>query len=119
MAAKDVSWERCEEEEVMAEKRQGKPKPPKVKPSPFERKTTKRSPNYPAISLPAAIERARPLYEVERHAGAPLSVALRHLGFRSLNGISRTYLSALKKFGLIDVGANRVTATSSAADIIE
>lgn len=61
-----------------------------------------RSPNYPAISLPEAIERIRKVYEKEHtHKAAPEVVA-KALGYSGLNGASLSVMSALKKFGLLE-----------------
>ncbi|MCJ2130791.1 hypothetical protein [Methylobacterium sp. E-045] len=61
-----------------------------------------RSPNYPALSLPAAIERVRTLHKVEGRNSTPREAIVKHLGFGSLNGASLTALSAISKYGLID-----------------
>jgi hypothetical protein len=61
-----------------------------------------RSPNYPSISLPDAIERARKVYEREHtHKAAPEVIA-KALGYVSLNGTSLGVMSALKKYGLLE-----------------
>jgi hypothetical protein len=61
-----------------------------------------RSPNYPAVSLTEAIERARKVYEKEHtHKAAPEVVA-KALGYSGLNGASLSLISALKKFGLLE-----------------
>lgn len=61
-----------------------------------------RSPNYPAIGLPAAIDRLAKVYEKEHLNKAPADVVAKALGYQGLNGASITVLSALKKFGLLD-----------------
>jgi hypothetical protein len=73
-----------------------------------------RSPNYPAVGLPAAAEFVRLLVEKDGKAGAPAETAIRHMGFSGLHGQSRTILSALKKFGLIEYKDGRVTPTEEA-----
>jgi len=61
-----------------------------------------RSPNYPAISLPDAIERARKVYLKEHtHKAAPEVVA-KAMGYGGLNGGSLSAISALKKYGLLE-----------------
>ena len=40
-----------------------------------------RSPGYPAVSLPAAIEFARMFYDAEHHGFVPRLVAITHFGF--------------------------------------
>jgi hypothetical protein len=61
-----------------------------------------RSPNYPAISLPDAIDRARKIYEKEHTHKAPSEVMAKALGYNGLNGKSLGVLSALKKYGLLE-----------------
>jgi hypothetical protein len=63
-------------------------------------KSRQRSPNYPAIGLRAAIEKVRLLYDADKKAGAPIDVALSHMGFSKRHGQAMTILSALKKFRL-------------------
>lgn len=66
-----------------------------------------RSPNYPIISFPDAIDRVRKVYEREHlHKAAPEVVA-KALGYSSLNGASLGVISALKKYGLLEeIGAD-------------
>lgn len=61
-----------------------------------------RSPNYPSISLPDAIERARKVYDREHtHKAAPEVIA-KALGYSGVNGSSLGVMSALKKYGLLE-----------------
>jgi hypothetical protein len=64
-----------------------------------------RSPNYPSISLPDAIDRVRKVYDREHtHKAAPEVIA-KALGYAGVNGSSLGVMSALKKYGLLeDVG---------------
>lgn len=61
-----------------------------------------RSPNYPAISLPEAIERVRKVYEKEHTHKADPEVVAKALGYSGLNGASASVMSALKKYGLLE-----------------
>ena len=61
-----------------------------------------RSPNYPYIGLPAAIERVRKIYDKEHRNRMSRDVVAKHLGFGSLNGVSLSVISALGKFGLLE-----------------
>jgi len=61
-----------------------------------------RSPNYPGMGLPTAIERARTVHDREQHLAAPTEVIARHLGYTGLNGTSLKALSALLKYGLLE-----------------
>jgi hypothetical protein len=61
-----------------------------------------RSPNYPALSLPVAVEKVSAVYrEINRHAG-PREVIAKAMGYSSLNGASASAISALQKFGLLE-----------------
>jgi hypothetical protein len=61
-----------------------------------------RSPNYPALSLPDAIEKVSALYRVEHTHAARREVVAKGMGYNSLNGASATAISALQKYGLLD-----------------
>lgn len=61
-----------------------------------------RSPNYPAMSLPEAIERIRAIHQKEQHLEAPREVMAKHMGYNSINGASLKALSALLKYGLLE-----------------
>src|SRR5437016_5983210 len=60
-----------------------------------------RSPNYPAMSLPEAIDRIGRIHQEEQHLEAPREVMAKHLGYNSINGSSLKALSALLKYGLM------------------
>lgn len=61
-----------------------------------------RSPNYPALSLPDAIEKVTALYRnMHTHAG-PRKVVVKGMGYNTLNGASATAISALHKYGLLE-----------------
>jgi hypothetical protein len=61
-----------------------------------------RSPNYPSIGLSIALREAADLWSKEKRSAFPASEAVKHIGFTSLNGTSRSHLAALKQYGLID-----------------
>jgi hypothetical protein len=77
-----------------------------------------RSPNYPAVSLPEAVERTKALVEKDGKAGAPSEAAAKNIGFSGAHGTARTVLSALKKFGLTADQRGRIVPTQLALDII-
>lgn len=89
---------------------------------PSSKRPKGRSPSYPALDLKTAIDRARRLYEQERHHATPVETAVRHWGYKSLSGPANGALAALKKFGLsLDEGSGatrRVRLTDLAVDII-
>ena len=61
-----------------------------------------RSPNYPALSLPAALEKVGVLYKNQHTHSAPREVVAQGMGYNSLNGASATAISALHKYGLLE-----------------
>lgn len=82
------------------------------------KKATHRSPNYPAISLVDAVDRVKMLYDKDRKAGAPIDVALKHLGYSSRNGAALRVLAALKTFGLTEERDGRIFVSPSALDVL-
>jgi hypothetical protein len=86
---------------------------------PGGKRTKHRSPNYPAVSLPAAINGVQALYDEEGPAGAPLTEAVKHFGFSSPHGSAMVVVSALKKYGLIEDKGSRLAPTLLAKSIIE
>ena len=61
-----------------------------------------RSPNYPAITLPQAIDDAKSVWQKhQRSTIAPIEAA-QTLGFKGLSGASRPRLAALKKYGVLE-----------------
>jgi len=81
-------------------------------------KQRQRSPNYPAISLREAVERASKLYAADGRAGSLLGSAVQHFGFNRPHGTAMALVSAMRKYGLIEVANNRVTLTKRAIDIL-
>lgn len=78
-----------------------------------------RSPNYPQISLPGAIERARSIYKAERQNRVDRDVALRLMGFGGYNGASAAILSAVQKYGLLErLGDGEVRVSDLAVRIL-
>lgn len=61
-----------------------------------------RSPNYPAISLPTAIQQLRLLFDRIHKHKAPKEAILKGLGYGGWNGASATALSAHTKYGILD-----------------
>jgi hypothetical protein len=62
-----------------------------------------RSPAYPSMGLPEAIEKAKILYAKEGQGRHPIpAIALaKDIGFTSMNGSALTAISAIKQFGLL------------------
>jgi hypothetical protein len=87
------------------------------------RRSTGRSPSFPAINLETAIRRARELYDRERQRPTAVTIIVRHWGYKSMSGPASLSLAALKKFGLLaDEGRGeerRGRLTDLAVDIVE
>ena len=77
-----------------------------------------RSPNYPIISLADAVGRVQLIYEKERQHPADKLVMAKALGYGSLNGLSRSILSALVKFGLLTEDQHQVKVSLDALDVL-
>lgn len=77
-----------------------------------------RSPNYPALSLPDAIEKVTALYRLQHTHSAPREVAVKSMGYNSLNGASATAISALHKYGLLERIGDEVKISDRAMRIL-
>lgn len=77
-----------------------------------------RSPNYPAISLPDAINKVTALYRSVHTHAAPRVVAAKGMGYNSLNGASATAISALHKYGLLERSGDEVKVSERALSIL-
>jgi hypothetical protein len=77
-----------------------------------------RSPNYPIISLADAIGRVGLVYEKERQHAADKMVIAKDLGYGSLNGLSRSIISALVKFGLLTEDNDQYRVSMDALDVL-
>lgn len=77
-----------------------------------------RSPNYPAIGLSQAIKYVRQLWDKEKRTPVPPEVAVKALGYKALNGPSRTAISALRKYGLVEEGSSGVRVSDLAMTIL-
>jgi hypothetical protein len=78
-----------------------------------------RSPSFPFVSLPDALERARAFYDKEhRHETEP-EVAARHWGYSPRSSGGNQTLAALRAFGLLEmVGEGKVRLTERALRIL-
>lgn len=61
-----------------------------------------RSPNFPVIGLPAAIDRIEKIYKREQTIPATRETIAEHLGYSGMNGASLKVISALSKYGLLE-----------------
>jgi hypothetical protein len=83
------------------------------------KKARLRSPAYPAISLKEAVERVKALYDQDKTAVVPMDTAGKHIGFAKAHGQALMFLSALRKFGLVEYPSDgRVMVTRRAVDIL-
>ena len=69
--------------------------------SPAKRSRT-RSPSYPYLDLPTALEKVTVLWNVEGRHPAAVSVAMQHWGYKEDSSTGYSCVAALKKFGLVD-----------------
>lgn len=77
-----------------------------------------RSPNYPALSLPEAIDKVAGIYRnIHSHAG-PREVIAKSMGYAGLNGASATAISALHKYGLLDRSGDEIKVSERALRIL-
>ena len=82
-------------------------------------KKRQRSPNYPAVGLRNAVERAKKLYDADGKPGSSPAAAFSHIGFTSGHGQAQAVLAGLKKFGLLEDKGGRVVPTKGAIDVFE
>jgi hypothetical protein len=66
------------------------------------RKSRVRSPNFPILTLPEAIEKLKLIYKNEKRAAAPGDVLVSHFGYKQMHGKSGRVLSAIRQYGLLD-----------------
>lgn len=82
------------------------------------KKIKMRSPNFPVISLKQAVEKIQTIYQKENFAPAQRLAVLKHMGYGSENGASRTVLSALKKYDLINEEKGTILLSENAKVIV-
>jgi hypothetical protein len=77
-----------------------------------------RSPNYPALSLPDAINKVTALYQSLHTHSAPREVVAKGMGYTGLNGASATAISALHKYGLLEKHGEDIKVSERALRIL-
>lgn len=78
-----------------------------------------RSPNYPSISLPAALNRVRKIHAVEGCNEIDRTSFVEILGYSGITGPSAKLLSTLGKYGLITkTGAGEIKISELAMDVL-
>ncbi len=61
-----------------------------------------RSPSYPYLALPAALEKAAALWKAEGRHAVAVNVAMQHWGYKEESSTGYSCVAALKKFGLAE-----------------
>jgi hypothetical protein len=78
-----------------------------------------RSPNYPSLSLDAAVQAVRQVYEKERRSVVPVLSVAKALGHDSLSGPALSKVAALRQYGLLeDVGHGKVKVSDNAMPLL-
>lgn len=78
-----------------------------------------RSPSYPSLSLPQAIDMVSKLHKSNRTSVISRETAARDMGYSGLTGRSLTVIAALAQYGLIDrAGKGDVKVSRRAVDIL-
>ena len=76
-----------------------------------------RSPAYPSLSLPEAIEKVRAVYDTEYTHSVDKSLLVTRMGYKGVSGSSLTAISSLSKYGLLE-GRGDLRVTSLAVTIL-
>src|SRR4051794_24522410 len=61
-----------------------------------------RSPNYPAIGLPEALEAVKQLWHAEKKTPVDIATIATAMGYSSVSGRVRSKLGAMRKYGLVE-----------------
>lgn len=78
-----------------------------------------RSPQYPSLSLPQAIEMIEKLHKANRTSVISRETAAKDMGYAGLTGRSMTVIAALAQFGLVEkAGKGDIKVTRRAVDIL-
>lgn len=83
-----------------------------------DRKARRKSPGFPSLSLPKAIQLVSRVYSGAFDSTIDTHTVLELMGFRGVSGASRTALSSLKQFGLIEGRDTDNRVTKLAAQIL-
>lgn len=78
-----------------------------------------RSPQYPSLSLPQAIDMVAKLHKANRTSVISRETAAKDMGYAGLTGRSLTVIAALAQFGLVEkAGKGDIKVTRRAVDIL-
>jgi hypothetical protein len=91
--------------------------------APAQRRTLRRSPNFPYIDLPTALARIRVLYQHEGRNPTPMSVVAAHWGYSPTSSSMDKVVGALNSYGLVEVQGSgdgqTLRLTERSLDILE
>lgn len=73
-----------------------------------------RSPNYPAVAPPQAIENAKALWQKLQRGTTTAEELAQLLGYKGLTGASRPHIAALKKYGILEKRGKGLALTDRA-----
>jgi hypothetical protein len=79
----------------------------------------RRSPNYPSVNLVDAVGLARLVWDRERRSVSQPLVIAEAWGYNGMNGLVRTKLAALKKYGLLEQSGDGLRVSELASRIIQ
>ncbi|MCX5645072.1 MAG: hypothetical protein NTZ17_10380 [Phycisphaerae bacterium] len=86
------------------------------------RRPRDRSPNYPALDLVKAVERAKEVYDAYKQVQVPITAIHTKWGYKSMSGLVIQTVAALKAYGLIEVSGDKdkraIRLTDAAVKII-
>lgn len=81
--------------------------------------TRSRSPGYPNMSLPKALERVKKVFDADRQNPIDRDSAARHIGYGGLSGAADKALASLMHYGLLErVGKGEVKVSQLAVDLL-
>ena len=82
------------------------------------KKAIHRSPNFPALSLEEALNKAEIICGYDGRNLTSTATVLKHLGFAKLTGISGRVIAAMRQFGLLDRSDGKYRITDAAYKIL-
>ncbi len=78
-----------------------------------------RSPNYPNIGLPQAIQSTQALWDREGRTPVDSETAVRAWGYSSLSGPARSRIAALRQYGLLEETEDGIRVSGLGLEIIQ
>ncbi|MEX0954814.1 MAG: hypothetical protein WDZ83_06335 [Rhizobiaceae bacterium] len=77
-----------------------------------------RSPAYPALSLPAAVDAIRKVHGIQQRTPEPRDVVLKHMGYSGESGRALKAISALIKYGFLEKSGEGLRVSNRAVTIL-